>query len=477
MTKHDLALFGGLPLRTQPWSVEPMVDEDEERMVVAAIREKNFSRYIGSSAPDIETTLRMTSADALKLGDYWHYLGGRNVREFSANFAQVMDVSYAVPVNSATTGLSVALLAAGVGPGDEVIIPALSYTASASAVLLFNSIPVFVDVDPQTFCIDPDQVEKAITAKTKAILVVHLLGAVADMDRLMDIARRHGLKVIEDCAQAIGASWRGRKVGSIGDAGVFSFQQSKNIMTGEGGMITTSDPEVARRCRLIVNHGEVIFEDHHSPDDLAGIIGCNFRLTELCAALGIAQLRKLDAINEWRRRNADALRRELEGVPGIVLPPDQKLHGDVAVNVPHVFAALYDAEALAGVPRSVFIAALRAEGITVGTGYLRPMYANPTFLQRIAHDRDGWPWSASQSTVTYAHGMCPLAESLLNERFLWFYQIAHPSTEADMADVGAALRKVVAAKDALRAVDPADLGSLAAKAQGRIGTSASGKKG
>jgi perosamine synthetase len=367
----DLALLGGPRVRTAPWLVEPMVDEDEERMVLAAMRDKCFSRYIGASAPDIETTLRMSSAEAARVDDYWHFLGGPNVRAFAAEFAAHHDVPFAVPVNAATTGIGVALAAAGVGPGDEVIVPAISYTATASAVLLFNAIPVFVDVTPDTFCIDPDEAARAVGERTRAILPVHLTGKVADMDSILALAERHGLAVIEDAAQAIGATWRGRKAGTLGHAGVFSFQQSKNIMTGEGGMIVTRDPEIARRCRLIINHGEVVFDEGCPADKLDNIIGANFRMPELCAAVGRAQLRKLDAVNAWRTRNADVLRRELADIPGLRLAPSQRLGNGPAADVPHLFVALYDAAEI-GIPREVFVAALRAEGVPVGTGYVRP---------------------------------------------------------------------------------------------------------
>src|SRR5262249_55923925 len=227
MATSKLALFGGAPVRTAPFLVEPMVDAEEERLVLAAIRQKNFSRYIGSSSADIEKTLRLTSAEAAEAAEYWHFLGGENVRRFAAEFSAAFDVPYAIPITNGTTGLSVALAACGVGPGDEVIVPAISFSATASAVLLFNAIPVFVDVDPLTFCIDAEKTARAIGPRTRAILPVHLTGNVTDMDAILALAERFGLKVIEDAAQAIGATWHGRKAGTLGHAGVFSFQQSK----------------------------------------------------------------------------------------------------------------------------------------------------------------------------------------------------------------------------------------------------------
>jgi len=466
----DLAILGGKPVRDRPFLVEPMIDEEEERLVVQAIHDRNFSRYIGSTTPDIHRVLRLPSADAAAISDYWHFLGGPNVRLFAAEFAKMFDVPFAVPINSATTGLSVALAACGINPGDEVIVPAISYTATGTAPLMYHAIPVFIDVDPLTFCIDAGKIEAAITPRTRAVMIVHLTGNVADMDAIMAIARKHKLAVVEDAAQAIGATWRRRKVGTLGDAGVFSFQQSKNIMTGEGGMIVTSDAEIARRCRLIINHGEVVFDDDSEPADMVNMVGFNFRLPELCAALGRAQLRKLDKVNTWRTRNADVLRQELAGIAGIRLPPSQRNGNGPAHDVPHLLVALYERQAM-GISRDLFVAALREEGIPVGTGYVRPMYANPMFLKKVAFGRDGSPWREAGriSSVEYRHGQCPEAETLLRESFLWFYHIAYSSTEEDMRDIGRAVRKVVAGR-ALLAENAEHLtDKLGSHSAGRIG--------
>lgn len=465
---QSLAILGGTPSRQRPFSVEPMVDAMEENLVLEAVRKRNFSRYIGMAVPD--DVLTMPSAEAAAITDYWHFLGGENVRLFAAAFAEAMGSRYAIPVTSATAGISIALAAAGIGPQDEVIVPGISFSATANAVLMFGSIPVFVDVDPLTFCIDPAAVEAAVTPRTKAILPVHLAGNVSDMDALADIARRHGLRIIEDACQAIGASWRGRKTGTIGDAGVFSFQQSKNIMTGEGGMIITDDPEIAKRCRLILNHGELYFDERHTADDLANVIGFNFRMPELCAAVGRAQVAKLDAVNEWRTRNADILSEELQGIPGLRLPPSQRKSGGSASDVPHFFVALHDAEAM-GISRDVFVAALRAEGIPIGTGYARPIYANPLYLKRVAFGRDGYPWTGGgrNSDVSYALGQCPTCERLLGKEFLWFYHIAYPSTADDMRDIGTAVRKVVDQIPALQAAAPQLANRVGGHSAGRIG--------
>jgi len=198
-------------------------------------------------------------------------------------------------------------------------------------------------------------------------------------------------------------------------------------------------------------------------------------MPELCAAVGRAQLKKLDAVNSWRTRNAEILRKELANLPGLRLPPAQRHSDESAQDVPHLFVALYDAAAM-GAPRTAFVAALRAEGIPVGTGYVRPMYANPTFLHQVAFGSGGCPWTCRRDDfdpadrVRYEIGMCPVSERLLNEEFLWFYHIAYASTEADMHDIGRAVRKVVEHRSELTGLDENILIGLGGAGQGRIGT-------
>ncbi|MEQ9490371.1 MAG: DegT/DnrJ/EryC1/StrS family aminotransferase [Alphaproteobacteria bacterium] len=458
------AILGGLPVRTKPFVVAPMVDQDEETFVLQAIRDGDFSRYVGAGGPNIETTLALTSREAAAVQAPWHFLGGPHVRRFAAEWAEKFSVDFAIPVNAATSGLSAALAAVGAGAGDEVILSPLSFTASGSSPLAFNSIPVFVDVDPRTFCMDPAEVEKAITPRTKAILAIHLLGNACDMHALMRISQRTGIPVVEDAAQAPGVLYRGKPVGTIGHAGVFSLQQSKNIMTGEGGVVTTNLPDVARKVRLIANHGEGVMEDWHTDEQLENVVGFNFRMTELSAALGRAQLKKLDRVNEWRNRNFDILR-DLLAETDALIPPH--ISNEVTY-VSHVAGFLFDAER-AGMSRDVFLAAVRAEGVPVGSGYTRMMYENPTFLRRIAYGKNGSPWTSHDSSVEYHRGQCPIAESLIYEKFVWMYHIAHPSTEDDMRDVATAILKVLKNADAIAAsADTIRSGGDTALRQGRL---------
>lgn len=434
----ELAILGGTPVRTKPFQSPVVVDEKEWNCIKQVFDSREFSRFMGSPAGDMAKILVMPSQEAENLeGHYFSFLGGRMVRKFEADFAGKFGVSYAISVNSATSGLSTALGVAGIGPGDEVITTCMSFNATALSILLFNSIPVFADVNEENFCVAPEEIAKAITPKTKAILVVHLLGYAADMDLIMDIAKRHNLIVIEDCAQSPGTKYKGRYVGTIGDMGVFSFQETKNMMTGEGGMIITSNPEFSKKARLIRNHGESVPDDTWDDESLVNLMGMNFRMTELTAALGVAQLSKLDENNRVRSENTKYLSEQLAGLQGLNVCEFKE------EEVPHIFPLLYDENAT-GVNRAKILVALRAEGIPVGSGYLKLMYENPIFLRKIAYGIGQCPWSCHLygRPREYSKGDCPKAERLIKERFIWFYHINSPNTLDDMDDIVKAFKKV-----------------------------------
>lgn len=231
---------------------------------------------------------------------------GPRVKAFEEAFAQMCVVKHAVATTSGTTALHVALLAHAIGEGDEVITSPFTFIASANSILYTGARPVFVDIDPRTFNINPDQIEKAITPRTKAILPVHLFGLMADMDRILAIAKNHGLAVIEDACQSHGATYRGKRAGSFG-TGTFSLYPTKNITSAEGGMITTDDPVLDEKSRVIRQHG---MRRRYYHDEL----GFNFRMTDLHAAVGLAQLNKLYLFNQKRRSNAQFLSKHLQGV-------------------------------------------------------------------------------------------------------------------------------------------------------------------
>ena len=449
-----LALLGGSVVCKSPFYSSVVIDEDEWNMVKQVLESKELSRFMGSPSENIEELLVMPSVKAEELeGRYFSFLGGSMVRRFEADFARKFKVSYAISVNSATSGLSTSLGAAGIGPGDEVITTCMSFNATALSILLFNSIPRFVDVARENFCLDPEKVRRAVTKKTKAIIVVHLLGFPADMDEIMKIAREHKIIVIEDCAQSPGTRLNGRFVGTIGDLGVFSFQETKNIMTGEGGMIVTDNPVLARKCRLIRNHGESIPNEDWSEDELTNIVGMNFRMTELTAALGVAQLKKLDENNRVRKENTEYLIRNLNGLKGLRVPRFRDEW------VPHILPLIYE-EVEAGVPRDIILQALRAEGIHVGSGYTKLMNENALFQKKIAYGNLKCPWSCHHygGQVSYAVEDFPVGHELLTSKFIWFYHINRPNTLNEMKSVTSAFTKVFENLDELKGYSPDESG-------------------
>ena len=465
MLKDNLAILGGPKTRTKPFILEPLINNREKELILAAIDEMNFSRYIGSKPSNFEEILTLNSNQAKDIESDWHFLGGPNIRNFCANFANKFKVDFAIPVNSATSGLSTAVAALGLNGGDEIIVPGLSYTASGTAPVLFNAIPKFVDVNHDTFCIDPLSIRNAITKRTKAIMCVHLLGNMCEMDEILQIAFENNLKVIEDVAQAPGSKYKGKYAGTIGDLGVFSFQQSKNIMTGEGGMIITKDKELAKKCRLIINHGEVCFDESATDEELVNIIGCNFRMTELTAAIGIAQLEKLDEVNNIRNSNAIYLMNLMEEFK-FLNPP---IVHEYVEPIFHILSFKFNSHKI-GISRDLFLAALRAEGIPVGTGYVRGMYRNPIFIKKIAYGKDNYPWNLGKtSQVSNFNKEYKNIENLINNEFVWFYQIANSSKKEDMEDISIAIRKIVKNLDELKNNESQILGNVdTSLKQGRI---------
>jgi len=413
-----LAIMGGKPVRSRPFPAYPVIGDDEKRAVMEVLDSGQLSTFSASRQG---------------------FLGGKKIQAFEAAFAAYHGVAHAIAVNSATSGLHAAVAACDIGPGDEVLVPPYTFTATATAVLHHNAIPVFVDVDPVTFCMNPDRIEAAITPRTKAIIPVHLLGHPADMDRILEIARRRGLKVIEDCAQAPGARYKGRPVGSLGDCGVFSFQETKNMATGEGGMIVTHQPDLAERARMVRNHGEAVVAGE-ARKYLTNTIGWNYRMTEIEAAIGLVQLGKLDGLNQARRDLAGYLLARLPKHAGLRYPTEPT----GVTHVYHVFGMTYD-EAAVGLPRSRFIEALVAEGVPVGPGYPRPLYHNPLFQDRLAYGKQGCPFTCHlyQGTVSYAKGLCPTAEDLCARTALWTFVVRPPATTRDMDDIVAGFEKVL----------------------------------
>jgi dTDP-4-amino-4,6-dideoxygalactose transaminase len=322
-----LAIDGGTPVRSRPWPRWPIFDETEEQAILEVVRS----------------------------GKWWS-VEGTKVREFEEAFARFQDAQFAVCVTNGTAALEVALRAAHIGCGDEVIVPPYTFIATATAVLAVGATPVFVDVEEESLNIDPTKIEEAITPRTRAIIPVHIAGCPADMDGVLEIARKHNLLVIEDAAQAHAAEWKGTKVGAIGDMGCFSFQASKNLNAGEGGAVLTNNPHWADQVWSVHNVGRVRggrWYEHH-------VLGSNFRMTEFQAAILLAQLKRLPEQTERRTQNAHRLTEMLSQIPGIRPPrPDPR----VTRHAYHLYIFRYDKNHFGGRPREDFLKALNAEGI------------------------------------------------------------------------------------------------------------------
>lgn len=377
--------------------------------------------------------------DVVRSGQWWS-VGGTKVKEFEQKFAEYQGAKHGICVPNGTISLLVALQAVGVCAGDEVIVTPYTFIASASAIVQANAIPIFVDIDPDTMNISPAAVEAAITDKTKAIMAVHIGGMPADMDAIMDIARKHKLKVIEDAAQAHGASWRGKGVGSIGDAGSFSFQASKNLTSGEGGIVVTCDQEIADAAWSIHNVGRVkggAWYEHP-------VLGSNYRMTEFQAAILLNQMKKLDAETKLRNVNGLHLAERLSKTD-LVKP--QKRDDRVTSHAYHLFISRYLGEESTGVPRETFVKALTAEGVPVSNGYL-PLYRSGMFEL----DQSSCPLGCGfyGKTINYAELSLPNCERLCDHEQMWLSQNTMLGTRESMDEIADAVEKVLENIDELK---------------------------
>lgn len=413
-----LALLGGEKIRKEPFPSHPIMGEEERKEVLEVLESGILSGFVG------------------KVGDA--FLGGPKVRKLEEEFIKYFNIKYAIAVNSATAGLHVALAACGIGPGDEVIVSPYTMSASASSILMQNAIPVFVDIQEDIFCLDSQKIEEAISPRTKAILVVHLFGHPAEIDDIRSIAQKHKLLIIEDCAQAPGATYRGKPVGTIGDIGIFSFNQHKTITTGEGGVVITNNDRFAARARLIRNHGEVVVKDMGC-EDIVNILGWNYRMTELEAAVGFAQFKKLDKLTQHRIDLADYLMEKLSKYEGITTPvvyPESK-------HVYFVYPIRYNEDKI-GISRDLFVKAINAEGVPFAAGYVKPIYLEPLYQRRICYGKQGCPFSCLyyKGEVHYDKGLCPTAERLYEKELMLTGLCRFPLTIEDITGVVRAFEKI-----------------------------------
>jgi len=414
--KKKLAIEGGAPVRTEPMLFDarfgqPHIGDEEIQAVVEVLKSKRLSQVTGTK-----------------------------VDEFEEAFAKYHGVKHARATSSGTTALHGALATLEIGPGDEVIVPALTFIATAFSVLHQNAIPVFADVDSKTYNIDPNDIERKISPRTKAIIPVHLLGHPAAMDRIMEIADEHDLAVIEDNAQSVGSEYKGRKTGTFGDLGCFSFYQTKNMTTGEGGMIITDDDNFAERVRMIRQYGETAPSEREVRTYHHEILGYNYRMGEIQAAIGLVQLKKLDDMNQRRIENANYLSDHLTNVKGITTPFIQ----EGAKHVFYAYPIRLDLEEL-GVSADWFAQAMTAEGIPTfrGAGTPTPLYLQHVFINLSGYGRINCPFSCPfyEGKVKYGKGICPTSEKLVNEVVI--LPLNPLMTRNDLDDIVTAIKKIL----------------------------------
>ncbi len=418
--KQNLAINGGAQVRNRPWLDNFTLGEEEKRAAVDAIDSGYLSMFEGSYTPDPP----------------FSFNGGPYVQKLENMWSEYYGIKFSVSVNSATSGLFAAIGALEIGYGDEVIVSPSTMTASSVGPLIYGAIPVFADVERGAGALDPVSVEKLVTPRTRCIIVIHQYGIPADMDPIMAIARRHGIKVIEDCAQAHGARYKGRYVGTIGDIGVFSLNVNKSIQCGEGGVCTTNDSELKYRLELIRNHGENVVGPANYRN-ITNIIGFNYRLTEIQAAIAIEQLKKLGHINEVRINYVKYLNQELRKYEFLDVITGRKK----CTSTFYTFPLLYRPE-VGGITVGELHKALNAEGMYFLRGY-KPLYHQPIYQTRTVF-KGGYPFSALENrdcNVDYSNGACPIAESLW-EQMLVSEHVRLPQTMKDCHDIVLAFDKI-----------------------------------
>jgi len=381
----------------------------------------DFKKYVSIESEEVEAAKRVIETGTLSdfLGK-WHekFYGGENVRKFENDWSDFFRVRDSITFNSATSALCAAVGACQVGPGDEVIVSPYTMAATATSIISYNAIPVFADVDSDTFNMTPESILKNITHNTRAILIPSIIGHPARLDQIVDIARDHNLKVIEDACQAPMATLDDKYVGTYGDIGIFSLNKHKHIQTGEGGVAVTNSSELGERLRLIRNHGEVT-ADSRGIKNLVNTFGFNFRMGEIEAAIGIEQLKKLENLVKNRVDTVNYMTHKLKSVSEYIQTPVVK---DGCTHVYYLYAMKYKRKA--GMPsREKIVEALCAEGFPVRNGFQKPLYLFSMFQNRIAYGDKGCPFACPlyKGKVSYEKGLCPTTEDLERDSMITFH--------------------------------------------------------
>jgi dTDP-4-amino-4,6-dideoxygalactose transaminase len=413
-----LAITGGQPLRTAPFTAWPISTSEE----AAALQDVLTStKWGGQPFP------------------------GKHASLVAKKFAELHTAKYCQCVNTGTVAIQAALKAIGILPGDEVIVPAYTWEGTVGPVLLVNAVPVFVDVDPDTYCLDAKLIEQAITPKTKAILPVHLGMRFADMDEILRISKKHNLKVIEDCAHAHGGMWKGQGAGSMGDLGTFSFQSSKLITSGEGGAVITNNLEYMEIVQSYINAGRASITDqfHHR------IVGFNYRLGEFQAAVLVPQIDRLPqhaAIREKTMKHFESRLRSIKGI-GLLKPEPR-----ITRLAPYGYVFKYFAKEVKDIPRSAFVAALQLEGIPCDGLFYEPVYKSSLFPVKSV-DFPALSWGREKPLDLRNMYSCPEADRAAYHEAVWFPHQLFLGSTSDVDAIADAIEKVLSHIEELRGLD------------------------
>jgi len=426
----NLAINGGKKVRSSKLPRYNSISEEEITAVNEVMKKGILSQFIGAWCDD--------------------FYGGEKVLEFERLWSEKFDAKHTISVNSNSSGIVAALGACGIGLGDEVIVSPYSMSISATAPLVYNATPVFCDLNTDNYGFDIEHLKTLINENTKAIIVVHIFGIPSDMDEILELAKERGIYVIEDCAQAPLATYKGKKVGTLGDIGIFSLNYHKHIHTGEGGMCTTNNDQLANKLQLIRNHAESVIEAK-GDTDLVNMLGFNFRITEIQAAIGIEQLNKLEKEVSLRQKYAQMYNQAFKRFPFIKANTFQDRQSAYYIQ-PFEFDPT-----IAGITRERFLEAViselepvegrEKEGVPIYGGYVKPIYLLPLFQQRQVYKNKEFCF---KEHIKYEKGLCPNVEKL-HEQTLWDHDLTRsPLDENDIQDIIKAYVKVCENIDELK---------------------------
>jgi dTDP-4-amino-4,6-dideoxygalactose transaminase len=420
MINSKLALFGGSKIFNYKFKIFNTINKKEIDAVHKVLKSGVLSKFIGARSKD--------------------FLGGQNVKRFEEKVKSFFKVKYAVSVNSWTSGLICAVGSLDIEPGDEIILPTWTMSACSSAILTWNAIPVFADIEEKTFCISIESIKKNISKKTKAIIAVDIFGQSSNMKQIMEIAKKYNIKVISDSAQSPGAIYNGKYAGTLADIGGYSLNYHKHIHCGEGGILVTNNKNLAQRMRLIRNHAESVIDQNSSSKQLSNMVGYNFRLGEIESAIAIEQLKKLKKIIKKKIYIANIITKGIKNLEGLEVPKIRK----GCNHIYYVYPIIVNVDKI-GVDKFVIHKALKAEGLDSVSVFYQNLHLLPLFQKKIAYGKKGFPWKfgSTESKINYNKGICPIAEKLQDESFLGLNSISrYDLSKKDALNIVRVFKKV-----------------------------------